>query len=83
MEIAAALAAEAARRGDRFGLSAGAEQISAGSGPAQLDRVLDALARVSFPTAAAAAAVPGSTVWIGTGAAPGGFADAFVAGRDG
>ena len=83
VEIAAALAAEAVVRGDRFGLNAGAGQVSTGSGPAQLERVLDALARVSFPCEPAVLPDPSASVWIGTSTPPPGFSDAFIAGSDG
>jgi uncharacterized protein (DUF58 family) len=83
VEMVAALAAAAIARGDRFALNAGSEQVSAGSGPAQLDRVLDALARVSFPAVPASMADPRESVWIGTAPPPAGYLDAFVAGADG
>lgn len=48
VEAAAALAARAARRGRRFALAASGRRVGPGSGPGQLERVLDALARVDF-----------------------------------
>lgn len=83
VEIAAALAAAGTARGDRVGLLAGDQSVSPGTGAAQLDRMLDALARVRFPSVATRSADPAESVWIGTTAPPAGFVDAFVAGRDG
>lgn len=82
VDIAAALAAAGTARGDLIGLLAGAESVSPGTGATQLDRILDALARVRFPTAAALPADPGACVWIGTSLPPAGFVDAFIAGVD-
>ena len=48
LEVAASLAAAAERRGDPFALATGEARVPPGSGPAQLERVLDALARVRF-----------------------------------
>ena len=48
LEVAASLAAAAERRGDPFALATGDARVPPGSGPAQLERVLDALARVRF-----------------------------------
>ncbi|MEX0979515.1 MAG: DUF58 domain-containing protein [Gemmatimonadota bacterium] len=48
VDKAAALSALASRRGYIFGLAAGTTRVSPGSGPIQLERVLDALARVDF-----------------------------------
>jgi uncharacterized protein (DUF58 family) len=48
VEIAAALAAGAVRRGDAFGFATQDAQVRPGAGGAQLERVLDALARARF-----------------------------------
>ena len=81
VEIAAALAAAAVARNDQFGFSGGGYVVSQGSGPAQLDRVLDALARVRFATPMRLPAARADCVWItSTGAAEPGFADVFIAG---
>ena len=45
LEVAASLAAGAERRGDPFALATADARIQPGTGPAQLERVLDALAR--------------------------------------
>ncbi|MFL5385065.1 MAG: DUF58 domain-containing protein [Longimicrobiaceae bacterium] len=48
LEVAASLAAAAERRGDPFALATGEARVPPGNGPAQLERVLDALARARF-----------------------------------
>jgi uncharacterized protein (DUF58 family) len=48
VEIAAALAAGAYHRGEPFGLASADGRVEAGTGVSQLERVLDALARVKF-----------------------------------
>lgn len=48
VETAASLAALASRRGDAFALATADARVSPGAGPAQLERVLDALARARF-----------------------------------
>jgi uncharacterized protein (DUF58 family) len=48
IEIAASLAARAAQEGRRFGLAADGPPIHPASGPRQLERVFDALARAEF-----------------------------------
>lgn len=48
VETAASLAARAFREGRRFGYSAPGVTVDPGQGPGQLERVLDALARVDF-----------------------------------
>lgn len=67
VEATAALAAAAARRGDAFGLAAGDARLPPANGSGQLERVLDALARIRFrpgapPTPLPAA--PGECVWV-------------------
>ncbi len=83
VEITAALAAAAAARGDRFGLTAGRAHVTPGTGPAQLDRVLDALARVAFPEPSPHVATADECVWIGTTPPQAAYADVFIAGIDG
>jgi uncharacterized protein (DUF58 family) len=51
-ETCASLAAQAARRGDAFALATPDLRVTPGTGPAQLERVLDALARARFRPAA-------------------------------
>ena len=48
VEVAASLAAESVRHGNRFGLVTGEKTIMPGSGPGQLEMALDALARADF-----------------------------------
>ena len=48
VEMAASLCAAAARRGDAFGLACQDARLTPAAGTAQLERVLDALARVRF-----------------------------------
>jgi len=48
LEVAAALAAGAARRGERFGLAAGTARLTPAAGQGQLERALDLLAAVRF-----------------------------------
>lgn len=83
IEVAASLAARAEAEGKRFGLVAGLRQVAPGSGPGQLEAVLDQLARVEFAPDAPAPAIPDDParcVLVGlTGrAAGGGYGDAFL-----
>jgi len=48
VETAAALAARAFQEGKRFGYAGPGASVEAGQGPGQMERVLDALARVDF-----------------------------------
>jgi uncharacterized protein (DUF58 family) len=48
VEVAASLAAGAVRRGEAFGLATQDARVRPGAGPAQLERVLDVLARAQF-----------------------------------
>ena len=48
IEVAASLAAAALRRGQPFGLATPDVRVAPGAGPAQFERVLDALARAQF-----------------------------------
>jgi uncharacterized protein (DUF58 family) len=80
VEVAAAVAARAAQGGDRFGFAAGGDVVAPGTGPAQLEAVLDLLARVGVGPAAPRLrmpAPPGSCVLIATHAGAGGWADVF------
>lgn len=87
VEMAAALAARFARRGRRFGLVTSRARVDAGSGPAQLERVLDALARVEFDPGEPAAAPPVErercVLVTTTGRGAGAYGDILVTGRSG
>ena len=48
VETAASLAAQAFREGKRFGYAGPGVNVEAGQGPGQMERILDALARVDF-----------------------------------
>jgi uncharacterized protein (DUF58 family) len=82
VEVAASLAARAEVEGKRFGLVAGGRTVPPGAGAGQLERVLDALARVDFRPDAPPPAPPvdpGRCILIsldGRGASA--YADAFV-----
>ncbi len=85
-ETVAALAAAALRRGEAFGVATGDARVPAGTGPAQLDRVLEALARARFrPDAPRVAppAPPMECVLVTAGAAEAGWGDVFRAGEEG
>ncbi|MBI4545148.1 MAG: DUF58 domain-containing protein [Gemmatimonadetes bacterium] len=86
VEIAAALAARAARRGERFGLATADGVIDVGTGLPQLERVLDALARARFRTDARALNPPAgleTCVLVTARAVPAaGFGDVFSAARE-
>lgn len=87
VEIAASLAAAASRRGEAFGLAAGDVRVSPGSGAGQLERVLDALARVRFAADAPRLEPPvprGECVLVTPlAAAEAGWGDVFPAERGG
>jgi len=83
IEVAASLAAAALERGRPVGLAVEGMVVSAATGPAQLERVLDALARVDTaaarpPSVPVAAVAP--VLVSAAGAAPGGegWADVFT-----
>lgn len=79
-DVAASLLARLIRDGSPVALHAGRRVVSAGSGPAQLERVLDALARVEFGSADAPPPLPrGRCVRVTAGARPRGWADAILA----
>ncbi len=84
VDVAASLAARALARGAPVGLDAGEAQLPPGIGAGQLDRVLDALARVEFddPDGPRPTAPPESSVLISTTGpcAPGEWADVLRVG---
>ncbi len=86
VEVAAALAARFARRGRRFGLATSGWRVDPGSGPVQLERALDALARVEFHPEAPAAAPPVERercVLVSlTGRGAGAFGDVVIVGPE-
>jgi uncharacterized protein (DUF58 family) len=82
VEIAAALAAAAVHRGDAFGLATQDGRVRPGAGGAQLERVLDALARVRFRADAPRLEPPvpaGECVLVTAGASGAGWGDVFTA----
>ena len=80
VEMAAALAAQAHARGDRFGIACGRQRLEPGSGAAQLDRTLDVLARARFGEAALnLPAAPAQCVLVTVSGAAGAFADVLLA----
>ena len=83
VETAAALAEAAARRGDAFGLATQDTRVAAGSGAAQVERVMDALARAAFRAdapALAPPAPPAECVLVTAGRPGAGWGDVFPAG---
>ena len=58
IEVAAAMAARAYRRGRRFGITTCTSNLASGGGSGQFDRVLDLLARVDFDPSAPRLAPP-------------------------
>ncbi len=79
-DVAASLVARLIREGSPVALHAGERSVSPGSGPAQLERILDALARVDFGTVDAPPPVPRlRCVRVTAGARPRGWADAILA----
>jgi uncharacterized protein (DUF58 family) len=82
-EIAASLAAAAARRGNAFGLATQDGRVQPGAGGAQLERVLDALARARFRADAGRLEppVPAGECVLVTAGSPGGapWGDVFTA----
>ncbi|HEU0298047.1 MAG TPA: DUF58 domain-containing protein, partial [Longimicrobium sp.] len=86
VEIAAALAAAALRRGDAFGLAMQEARLKPGTGGAQLERVLDALARARFRADAPRleSPAPAAECVLVTAGAPGpGWGDVFTAAAGG
>jgi len=82
VEIAASLAAAAVRRGDAFGLATQDGRVRPGAGGAQLERVLDSLARARFRPDAPRLEppVPPAECVLVTASAPGaGWGEVFTA----
>lgn len=82
VEVAAALAERAATEGRSFALVAGDRLVEPGEGPGQLERVLDALARVDFDPGAPSVSPPvdpSTCVLVSVHGAPG-FGDTLVVG---
>jgi uncharacterized protein (DUF58 family) len=86
VEICAALAAAASRRGEPFTLTTSDARLIAGSGRAQLERTLDLLAR-AVPRMDAALPVPPAPaeecVWVAVHPPPFACADLYLAGEGG
>jgi uncharacterized protein (DUF58 family) len=85
-ETLASLAAAAMRRGEVFALATGEARVAPGTGSAQLERVLDALARARFRADAprvAPPAPPAECVLVTAGAGgEAGWGDVFRAGEE-
>ena len=86
VEIAASLARTAIERNQPVGLATGDVVVDEGTGPAQLERVLDALARVEFRADAPAPRAPigasASVLVSARGRAGGGWSDVYSAAPD-
>ncbi|MGH7468393.1 MAG: DUF58 domain-containing protein [Longimicrobiales bacterium] len=81
VEIAAALAARAVHANQRFGLATNESRVDPGTGPGQLEMVLDLLARVRFRVDAPlfrAPADPSQCVLVTVAGAPADYADVFT-----
>lgn len=79
-DITASLLARLLRDGSPVALHAGDRVVPPGSGPGQLERVLNALARVEFGSADTSPPVPrGRCVRVTAGSHPRGWADAILA----
>ncbi|HKK92746.1 MAG TPA: DUF58 domain-containing protein [Longimicrobiales bacterium] len=79
-DLTASLLARLLRDGSPVALHAGDRVVPPGSGPGQLERVLDALARVEFGSADTAPPVPRDRcVRVTAGSRPVGWADAILA----
>ncbi|HEY0017126.1 MAG TPA: DUF58 domain-containing protein [Longimicrobium sp.] len=86
VEIAAGLAAAAVRRGDAFGLATQDGRVRPGAGGAQLERVLDALARARFRADAPRLeppVPPAECVLVAAGAPGAGWGDVLTAAAGG
>jgi uncharacterized protein (DUF58 family) len=82
VEIAAAVAAAAVRRGDAFGLATQDARVRPGAGGAQLERVLDVLARARFRADAPRLEPPvpaGECVLVTASGSGAGWGDVFTA----
>lgn len=83
LEIAASLARSTVERSQPLALATSDAVVEEGTGPAQLDRVLDALARARFrkdaPRPRPPVAVAAAVLVSATGRRAGGYADVFVA----
>ncbi len=86
-ETVASLAAQAARRGDAFALATVDGRVTPGTGAAQLERVLDALARARFRPGAPAIDPPADprecVLVTASSAAGGGWGDVYAGGEVG
>jgi len=83
IETAASLAARAVARGERVGLATNDVIIDPGAGGAQLDRILDALARARIRSDAPLMKIPVAheqCVHLAVRPAPGDWADVFMPG---
>src|SRR5690606_23351801 len=81
VETAAALAARAVTRGDQFGFASRDGTVGPGSGPGQLEAVLDVLARVHMHIEGGIhlPAAPGECILVTAAASPAsGFGDTFA-----
>jgi len=86
VEIAATLAARAEREGTRFGLATNDVIVDSGSGPGQIESVLDTLARARFRTDAPAFSAPADpaqcVIVTASGSTSAGFADTYSGADD-
>ncbi|HEU4562290.1 MAG TPA: DUF58 domain-containing protein [Longimicrobium sp.] len=85
VEIAASLAAAAMRRGDPFALSTAEARVGPGTGAAQLERVLEALARARLRADAPRVDPPvpaRECVLVTAGAGDGRWGDVYTAARE-
>lgn len=86
VEIAAALAESASRRGEAFGLATQDGRVRPAAGAAQVERVMDALARVRFRPDAPPLdppVPPRECVLVTAGPVPGGWGDVYPAAAGG
>jgi len=86
VELAASLAWAASRRGDPFALATGDARVAPGTGAAQLERVLDALARARVRVDAPRVDPPvpaRECVLVTAGAADGRWGDVYTVAREG
>jgi uncharacterized protein (DUF58 family) len=86
VEVAASLAAAAAQRGDPFALATAEARVTPGTGAAQLERVLDALARARMRPGAPRLEPPvpaAECVLVTARSADGRWGDVYTAAREG